>query len=449
MAKSAIWKVSGYFILITILSGLWCERANAQNILHYYDLALKNDPQLKGSQYDHFANRERLRQAYAALLPQVNAEVSYTQTNQDIISSQNSVYSPGTTSYDSQSYGVNLTQPLFRYSSFLAVSQAKSVLKRSDIELEKSHQDLALRIVEAYMEVLLFQDRLAAAVAEEAALASHHELARERTAKGMAPITDQYDTEARYAAVKAQRIEVEFALKDARQALSEMCDVPALEIKLLKDEIPLTLPFPEGVESWIQVASTQNPEVQIQKFKAEIADTETQRQKAAHYPTLDFLADYNMKDTSGSLYGGGSKTSTYDFIVKFTLPLYEGGLRTSKTREAFNLHASAQESVTRLLRANERKVRQTYNAVLSAVNRVAAMKKSVEAQQMVVNAKEEGFKAGMMIGLAVLDAVQDLYKYRKEHSQARSDYIINMARLKHAVGKLNDDEIKQINSLLQ
>jgi outer membrane protein len=449
MVISVMWTGRVCSAVFTVFLCILGNVAAAQDILHYYNLALKNDPQIKGSQFDHLASRETLRQAYSGLLPQANAEVSYTQTNQNVISSENTVYRTGATGYGTQSYGVNLTQPLFRYSSFLAVSQANSVLKRADLELEKSRQDLALRIVEAYMEVLSFQDRLAAVVAEETALASHHERAKERTTKGLAPITDRYDTEARLAAVSAQRVEVEFALKDARQALSEMCDAPVLETQLLRDEIPLTSPFPEGVESWLQAALTQNPEVQIQKYKAEIADTETRRQKAAHYPTLDFQADYVMKDASGSLYGGGSSTSTYDFIVRSTLPIYEGGLRTSKTREALNLHASAQEGMTRLLRANERKVRQTYNAVVGASNRVSAMKKSVEAQQIVVSAREERFKSGMLIGLAVLDAVQDLYKYRKEHSQARSDYIVNRARLKYAVGKLNDEDIKQINSLLQ
>lgn len=423
--------------------------AAAQDLLHYYGLALKNDPQVKASQYEHSASRETLRQAYAALLPQAKVEVSHTLTNQDVTRSENKVYAIGTSNYNTQQYGVNLTQPLFRYSSFLAVDQAKSVLKRADFEFEKSKQDLALRIVEAYMEVLSFQDRLGAVVAEETALTSHHELARERAARGLAPITDQYDTEARLAAVSAQRAEVEFALKDARQALSEMCDVPVLETRRLKEDIPLPPPVPAGVENWIQETLNQNPEVQIQKYKVEIADTETRRQKAAHYPTLDFQTDYAMRDASGSLYGGGSNTSTYDFMVKFSLPLYEGGLRTSKTREALHLQASAQEGATRLVRATERRVRSSYNAVLGASSRAMAMKKSMDAQKMVVDARDVGFKSGMMIALAVLDALQDYYRYQKEYAQARSDYIVSIARLKHTAGRLKEEDIQQINSLFR
>jgi outer membrane protein len=81
--------------------------------------------------------------------------------------------------------------------------------------------------------------------------------------------------------------------------------------------------------------------------------------------------------------------------------------------------------------------------------RVQAMKKSVDAQQMVVEAKQEGFRSGLYISLAVLDAMQDLYKYKREYSQARNDYILNSFRLKHAVGTLKPEELKLVNEWLQ
>lgn len=435
-------------LLLFIMSGAFCPAA-ASDILYYYKLALQNDPQLQGSKYDHLASRETLRQSYAALYPNIYADVIYAYTNQDISESDNRVYAVGQSSYDAQTYSVNLTQPLFRYSSFVTVGQAKIILKRSDLELEKAKQDLVLRFAEAYMEVLTVKDKLAAVIAEETALYSHNERAKARVEKGMAPITDFYDAEARLAAVTAQKIEAEFSVRDSYQALAEMCGVPVLESKQLKEDIPLAPPFPENIDSWVNAAQNQNLEILIQKSKAEIADREISRQKAAHYPTLDFLADYVMKDTKGTLFGGGSKTQTYNLMIKLNIPIYEGGLITSKTRESAHQYQSAVQATTKQVRAAERTVRSTYNGVLSASARVMAMKKSVEAQKTVVEAKEEGFKAGLFVGIAVLDAMQDLYRYRKEYSQARNDYLLNTIRLKHTVGTLGEDDLKQVNALLQ
>jgi outer membrane protein len=422
---------------------------NTGDLLYYYNLALKNDPQLLGAQYESLATRETLQQAYAGLLPKIYGELNYSRTYQDIKSSDNDVYDTGSTDYDTFSYGVNLVQPIFRYSSFISVGQAKSVLNRSALELEKARQDLALRVAEAYMDILLSKDKLAAVKAEESALEQHYLRAKERSEKGMVPITDRYDTEARLAAVSAQRVVAENLLKDASQALTEICGVPALEIKPLQEDLPLTQPFPENINDWTTAALKQNLEIMIQKLKEEIAGKEVTRQRAAHYPTVDLQAYYMNRDTKGSLFGGGSNTNDYEFLIKLNVPIYEGGIVNSKTREADNLHQSAVQGVIKQNRAAERMVRVTYNGVVSAITRALAMKKSIDAQQLVVEAKEEGFKAGLYISIAVLDAMQDLYRYKREFSQARNDYILNSFKLKHVVGTLKPDELALVNGWLK
>jgi outer membrane protein len=423
--------------------------ASYGDLLYYYNLALKNDPQLKGAEYESLATRETLRQEYAGLLPKIYGDVSYSLTYQSVNSSDNQVYAAGSTDYDTRTFGVSLVQPIFRYSSFVGIGQAKAILNRSEMELEKARQELALRVAEAYMSVLLSRDKLAAVKAEEAAVDAMHLRARERYEKGLAPITDRYDTEARLAAVKAQLVEAENSLKDSFQSIAEICGVQPDEIKPLKEEVPLAAPFPEDVKHWTAAGLKQNLEILIHKSKAEIAEMEIDRQRSAHAPTLDFKFDLNNTDTKGSLFGGGSNTTNYVLMFKLNIPIYEGGLISSKTREASNLQQSAMQGVSRQSRAVERKVLSAYNGVSSAMARVQAMKKSVDAQQMVVEAKQEGFRSGLYISLAVLDAMQDLYKYKREYSQARNDYILNSFRLKHAVGTLKPEELKLVNEWLQ
>lgn len=423
--------------------------AGPGDLLHYYNLALKSDPRLLGAGHQAMAARETLSQAYAGLYPSITGDVSLSKTYQNLNDSGNQVYAAGSTDYNTKSYALKLVQPLFRQASFIGVDQAKSVQGRSDLELEKARQDLALRVAEAYMDVLLAKDRLAAVKAEETAVELHHVRARERFEKGMATITDRHDTEARLAAVQAQRVESENALNDAFQALAEICGVPATEIRPLKEELRLTLPVPEKVEEWTRAGLKQNLDIRIRALTADVSGKEVERRKAGHYPGLDFLADLTRLDTKGSLFGGGSDTTTYNFMLKLSVPLYEGGMVSSKTREAAGLHQGALQEMTREVRATERKVRSTYNGILSAMTRVEAMDKSVGAQKLVVEAKEEGFKAGLQISLAVLDAMQDLYRYKKEYSQARNDYILNTFRLKHAVGALKPEELAVLNTWLQ
>lgn len=49
----------------------------------------------------------------------------------------------------------------------------------------------------------------------------------------------------------------------------------------------------------------------------------------------------------------------------------------------------------------------------------------------------------------MLDAERDVYEAKRDYSRARYDYLLNGLRLKHAVGTINENDIKSINVWLQ
>ena len=85
----------------------------------------------------------------------------------------------------------------------------------------------------------------------------------------------------------------------------------------------------------------------------------------------------------------------------------------------------------------------------TALSRANAIKKSVEAQTILLQAKEQGYRSGMFASLAVLDAARDLYLYRRDYAQSRYEYIINNLKLKQAVGTLSDQDLTAVNEWLQ
>ena len=65
-----------------------------------------------------------------------------------------------------------------------------------------------------------------------------------------------------------------------------------------------------------------------------------------------------------------------------------------------------------------------------------------------VEAKEEGFKAGLTTNLDVLDAQRDLSRSQKDYLQARYDYILSTLSLERVTGQLDEDDISRINGWL-
>jgi outer membrane protein len=83
------------------------------------------------------------------------------------------------------------------------------------------------------------------------------------------------------------------------------------------------------------------------------------------------------------------------------------------------------------------------------VSLVQALRQSVAAQQNALEAKEEGFRAGLFGLLPVLDAQRDLYLARRDFEQSRYDYLLNRLRLKLAAGTLSEVDLAGIDAVLR
>lgn len=432
--------------LTLLLSAVFSAPVYASSLFDIYQLAVKNDPTFQSAYYLKLSNQEGRKQAIAQLLPTLAGSAEYTQTTQDIKSSDNSVFGVGKTDFDTTSYSLTLTQPVFHWELIAGYQQAKAENLRAEAEYALAEQDLVLRVAELYLLALAAQDQLAFVRAEESAVDKHFELASGRHEMGLVPITDLHDAKARQATVQAQTIEVENLVDDALQALREVAGEEIDSLNSLQAELRFTPPEPAGVSSWIQGALKQNAAIVLQKQAVQVASKEVSRQRAGHYPTVDLVGRYNSQETEGTLFGGGSEVDTTDILLQMNVPIYQGGYVNSRVREAkYQLRAARQE-LLRQQRAVERQSRSAYLGVNSALKRVDALEQSVVSNQLALEAKQEGFLSGLYTSLAVLDAERDLYLVRQDYAQARYDYLLNSLRLKQAVGSLSGEDLQQLDA---
>lgn len=421
----------------------------AEDMLGVYKMAIDKDPQFRGAAFERSALHESLNQAYARLYPELHGEAMYSEISQDIVSSSNPVYTSGSSDYDSKTYTGKLTLPLFQYSLYMEVSQARFLRKRADVDFDFARQDLILRVAHAYLTALAARENLAFANAELEDVKVLDERAQVRYKSGMAPVTDLYDARARLASVKAQVIKAECDLRDALQALQEICGKQVSDLKMLKDELPIILPDPDNPEHWVKIALDQNLKIKSTQYDYDISQREISRQRAGHFPRLDLVGRYYRQDTGGSLFGGGSVVDTMDVMVQANVPIFEGGLINSRVREAKEKSKKASEGLEKQRRAVIREVNASFDGVRSSMSRADALKKSIESQSVLLEAKERGYRSGLYTSLAVLDAARDLYMYRRDYAQSRYEYVLNTLRLKQAVGTLTETEIVTINGWLQ
>lgn len=435
-------------VVVLCLSGALSTLC-AADLVTVFNQALENDPRFVGMRHERDAEQERLRQAWAGVLPTLSAEGVHKETTQDIVSSDNTVFGSGSSDFPTTEYTLSLTQPLFNLSSFINIRRASALVRGADLELEAARQELAVRVAQAYFDALAARDRLTATAAEEAAVSGHYELVSERFNRGLSTRTEYYDAKARLADIMARRLTAESDLDDAYQALAEITGSPVEDLSLLHEELPLISPDPVDANTWIDAAVRQNPSLEAVRQSVASARQEVRRQRAGHYPNVNLEASHNWRETDGTLFGGGSEVETSEILFRMNVPLYQGGMVNSRTREAIcRMNALLQEE-SRQTRALQRETRAAFYGVDNAIERVRSLGDAVEAQQLALEGKKEGHRSGLFTILAVLDAERDLSLARQNYAMARYDYIINSLMLKKAAGTLNDEDIAGVNGWLK
>lgn len=423
--------------------------AFGETLLEAYALARQNDPKFRAAQAESMATGTAIDQARAGFLPTIKLDLEAMDSRQRVLSSQNITFNAGLATYPTKNYTLSVNQPIFRKDVIERYAQAQAVVKQAEYTLLAAEQDMLLRTSAAYLVMLAAADNVALAGAEREAVGKALEFARTKLKTGLGTVTNLHDATARFAAAQAREIEAKHKLRDARQGLREITGKLIENVQVLREEFPLEIPEPPLIEPWLESALEQNLLLRAKREAVEVAQQEVERQRAGHFPSLNLLATHNRRDAGSTLYGGGSETETTDVTLRLNVPIFEGGLTTAVTQEAVYRYQKAQEELEQERRAIERATRASFDATVSGVTLIEALKHGIVAQQSALEAKVEGHKSGLFALLAVLDAARDLYLGKRDYAQSRYDYLFNRLRLKQAAGTLSEADLVQISAALQ
>src|SRR5690606_38764456 len=188
-----------------------------------------------------------------------------------------------------QNYGIQLSYPLLRLQNVEAFEQSKLQVAVGEAQLAQAEQDLALRVSQAYFDLLAAQDNLETLRAQMRAISEQLAAARRNFEVGTATITDQQEAQARYDLASAQEIAARNDLEVRRAALAQLIGQPVGELDVLRPGLVLEGPQPAGEAEWVRNARDNNLVVQQQRVASEIARREIDRQRYGHYPTVDVV----------------------------------------------------------------------------------------------------------------------------------------------------------------
>ena len=409
--------------------------APAENLLEVFRFALTSDPEFLAAGADHRAALELRPQARAVLLP--NARISAaTQWNR-----QWSEKGRQRRDTRSKNATLNVEQPIYRRDRRIALAQADSRIARADALYAAARQDLAVRVAERYFGVLEAEDELGFARATLEAFEQQLAQSRQRFEVGLIPITDVEEAKAGFDLSRAQLIAAENALDIAREALRETTGEYQEALAPLTD-MHLVMPEPADIDKWTATALEQNQRLLAARHDTETARREIERIQAGHSPVLDAVGSIRLSNNSLSPPG---QTRSANVGLRLSLPLYSGGSILSRTRESRHRYQRTLDVLERERRRAQRETRGAYLGVDSGISRVRALEQAVRSSETAAEAIEAGFQVGTRTSVDVLDAQRELFRARRDLSEARYGYILDVLRLKRAAGTLSEDDLQLIS----
>jgi outer membrane protein len=415
--------------------------AHATNLSDVFRDAQAYDAQYAAARAAREAGQEKAAQGRAGLLPNVNlgGNVRYNSVESSLPG--------GDADYDSNGLSLTAAQPLFRKQNLVQYRQAREQVRIADMQFRVAEQDLILRVAQAYFDVLQSQDNIAFIDAQKAAITEQLAAAKRNFEVGTATITDTHEAQARYDLAVAQEIAEQNSLNIRLRALEKLIGKPAGTLDTLADPAQLKA-GPGTLDEWAARAAEGNLQAEIQRIARTIADQEVERNRAGHLPTLDAVAGYSISNNQNF---GPSQvdTRTASIGVELNLPIYQGGLTSSRVREAVANREKARQDVEVATREAGLQARQAWLNVNSGIARVRALEQALVSTRAQLDSTKLGLDVGVRTNLDVLDAEQQVLSARRDLAGARYAYLLSGLSLKAAVGSLSPADLAEIDQHLK
>lgn len=430
--------------LASLLAGMFLALdVHAMSLLEAFNAAQAYDSQLASARGARDAAREKSTQGFAGLLPTVTASSSINRINAHVTS----IGIDRTIDYTQEVYQLQLRQPIYNRNNLDVYEQSKLQVAAGEIQFEQARNDLALRVAQAYFDVLAAQDAILFIRAQKLAITEQLESAKRNFEVGTATITDTHEAQARFDLTIAQEITAQNDLEVKRNAFAVVTGLVPPELRSLRPKVQLSSPEPSSMEKWVQSAEVGNFAVIAQGLLSEIAKLEIRRNRAGHLPTLDAVAvQTQRKDLT---FTSPTTVNTAAIGVQLTIPLFSGFSTTSKVREAIALENQAVANLDTAKRNAAQNARAAYLGVQSGLSQIRALEAAEVSSNSALESNKLGYKVGVRINIDVLNAQQQLYSTRRALAKARYDTLVNGLRLKAASGSLGEVDLAELNTLLE
>lgn len=399
------------------------------------------------------ANQEISTQAKSALLPQLSISGGV---------SENSIAAPGLNmTYHQPSIGVSLSQNLINFSVFSAYTKALFNNQLSASQLHLDQENLSLKVIKAYLDVLYTNDTLNALKEARKFYQEQYEKSSISYTVGVVSKIDVNDSKAYLDEAIANETTTLNKFSNAKNYFQNLTGENPDLIQPLVTQINLLINSSANLHDLEELSQNQNPNVILYKLQQDMAKEDINIAKSNHLPNVSLYGLYSYfgptsmdsaVQNSPENNSPGSAVSSFSFAtagIQVSIPIFSGGGMTSQTRQAIARYEAATENLMSSKRTAITDVVNAYWQVINGINLMNAGSVTLKSAQLKLKSDKIAYSLGVRNIITLMNSEKLYYDSIQNYNQARYNYLVGTAQLMYLTNRLDGNFIEKLNHNIQ
>lgn len=405
------------------------------------DHALKNNISVKQSENSLLTNDQDIIAAKGNFLPSLSMNGSQ-RLNLGNVEVFDGNFVDRT--FHSTNLGVNVSQTIFNgFRNTNIYKQSLINKEANEEEYNRIKDNVALNVVNSYLNVLLNKENLIIAQAQFEFSAEQLKRVKELVAAGTQPQANVFDSEATLANDEQQLTLAQNNYTLALLSLSQTLQVPfdGFDVEIIELDAPSEALMYENVQPILEHAFKNRSEIKVAEKNIESAELGREISKSGFYPTVTFGyglntgANFSNLNSSNSFFQQINDNKGHSFNVNLNIPIF------SRFQNKTNLAKSSIQIENRKLALDQAKldlesnIQRAFTDAKAALKTYVSAQKSVASRQLSFENAQERYNIGAINAFDLEQNRVQLVNAQSSLVRAKYDFVFKTKVLDFYLGK--------------
>ncbi len=414
-----------HFTMILSLLLISTPGAYADTLESVINKTLQTNPEIQASQSHVHASQQQLEQAKSGYYPTVDFMAGYGREASENISTG---FEKDTLTR--QELVLEIRQNLFQgYATESETARQSAILKSADHGLSSDKEAVALRVAEAYINVIRHREVLLVA---QDFVKSHQVIYKKiekRSASGVGRKAERVHAAGRLALSRS----------NLTMARSNLDEVGIAYLAVVGEMPPATMSLPDksnvsnSLEEALQYAKQNNPAIASADADVEAAMQGRRVSNSEFYPAIDLVVSGSRNEDIDGVVGDDDDQS---IMLQLKYNLYSGGGDTANKQRASHELARAKFIRDNAHRIVEQRIRSAWNELQSRDIQLDSLKQHLDSSIKTRGVYADQYRIGKRTLLDLLDTENELMNARVNYLDAIHDRLIAQYKLQAYMGLL-------------